>query len=147
MSPVNLSSNRLILVADDDVMIRNLIRTFLQRKGFEVLSASNGKEVTELALAHGGTIDLLLTDVEMPVVDGISAYREIRTKRPGIKVLFMSGGVAESELPEPWPFLQKPFKMFHLLDQIEGILEEGARGPGANLVNFPFEIDQREGLK
>jgi len=105
-----MSTRKVILVADDEAMLRNLIRTVLRREGYEVLAAADGKEALELSRAHKGPIDLLLTDVTMPHVDGISAYRRISAERAHIKVLFMSGGILGSlKIPVGLPFLPKPF--------------------------------------
>jgi DNA-binding response OmpR family regulator len=113
----------LILLAEDEVMVRNLIRRTLQNTGYDVLVAADGSEAVTLSQAHEGTIDLLLTDVEMPHIDGISAYREILAERPNIKVLFMSGGMSgKLELPPLLPFLQKPFEQGALSEKVDEIL-------------------------
>ena len=77
-----------------------------------------------MSRVHEGTIDLLLTDVQMPRLDGISIYRRISTERAGIKVLFMSGAVPESfELPNGFPFLPKPFGTGALHTKVREVLE------------------------
>ena len=105
-----MDRSKVILLADDEVVLRNLVRTLLHSEGYEVLAAADGIEALGLSRAHKGTIDLLLTDVAMPHVDGISTYRRISTERADIKVLFMSGAIPESlKLPDGLPFLSKPF--------------------------------------
>jgi two-component system, cell cycle sensor histidine kinase and response regulator CckA len=81
---------KVILVVDDEVMLRNMIRTLLSKKGYAVLIAADGNEALEVSQAHEGWIDLVLTDVEIPQLGGIEAYQRIRHERPAIKVLFMS---------------------------------------------------------
>jgi DNA-binding response OmpR family regulator len=111
------------LLADDDVIVRNFIRNLLEAEGFSVLVAADGDEALKLSLAHEGTIDLLLTDVEMPHFDGISTYRKIIAKRPNIKVVFMSGGLhGNLRLPQFAPFLRKPFTKDTLLTQLNELL-------------------------
>jgi DNA-binding response OmpR family regulator len=118
-----------ILVAEDDVWLRNFLRTLLQKDGYDVLVAADGNEALELSRAHEGTINLLLTDVEMPQMDGVSAYRQISTERPSIKVLFMSGGTSlHLELPESLPLLSKPFQADILLARLKDISERPALG-------------------
>ena len=105
-----MGTRKVILLVDDEVTLRDLIRTLLHSEGHEVLAAADGNEALGLSRAHKGTIDLLLTDVVMPHVDGISAYRRISAERADIKVLFMSGAIPESlKLPDELPFLSKPF--------------------------------------
>ena len=128
-------SHRLILLAEDEVMLRNFIRSLLQESGYDVLVAANGNEAVELSRAHAGAIDLLLADVEMPHLDGISAYRQISTEWPNIKVLFMSGGGIASrlKLTESWPFLPKPFDADTLCTKLKEILELQSPPPGESL--------------
>ncbi len=107
-----------ILLAEDDVVIRNLLRFLLEGDSFEVMVASNGLEALELSRASDREVSLFLSDLEMPVMDGISAYRQLQIEQPSVKVLFMSGGYSERDLPEPWPFLAKPFVVKDLLKMV-----------------------------
>ena len=112
-----------ILLVDDEAMLRNLIRTILQDKGYDVLVAADGNEALELSRANVSAIDLLLTLVETPLMDGISAYRKISAERPNINVLFMSGGISgQLQLPRSLPFLSKPFAMDTLCAKINEIM-------------------------
>jgi DNA-binding NtrC family response regulator len=106
-------------------MARNVIRSLLQNEGYDVLVAADGDEALDLARAHTRTIDLFLTDVEMPHVDGISAYRQISTERPNLKVLFMSGAGTRSQLmlPAAWPYLVKPVEADTLRTKLTEILK------------------------
>ena len=128
-----MDTRKVILVADDESMLRNLIRMVLHNAGYEVLAAANGNEALGLSRAHEGTIDLLLTDVAMPHVDGISAYRRISAEHADIKVLFMSGAVRESlNIPDGLPFLHKPFATLDVLrTKVRELLEvpSSAAGP------------------
>jgi two-component system, cell cycle sensor histidine kinase and response regulator CckA len=120
----DMSTRKVILVADDEVILRNLIRTLLDEEGYEVLAAADGSEALRLSRTHEGTIDLLLTDVEMPRLDGMSAYRRISAERADIKVLFMSGAIPESlEVLKGLPFLPKPFVISALCTKVREVLE------------------------
>lgn len=120
-----------ILLADDEVMVRNACRTALQNDGYTVLVAADGGEALELSRTSEGSVDLLLTDVRMPMLDGVSLYRQITTERPNIKVLFTSGG-SPVELPQRWPSLRKPFRPDSLRSKVNEILQSLAP-PGKDL--------------
>jgi len=107
-------------------MPRNQIRSVLQHEGYDVLAAADGSEALELFRAHTGAIDLLLTAVELPAVDGISAYRQISTERPNVKVLFLSGDGTPSALamPNVWPTVATPFTPDILLAKVTEVLDE-----------------------
>ena len=117
---------RVILLAENKVMMRNRIRALLQDEGYDVLAAADGNEALELFRAHASTIDLLLTAVELPAVDGISAYRQISRERPNMKVLFLSGDDTPSalSLPNPWPTIATPFPPDILLAKVTEVLDE-----------------------
>jgi DNA-binding response OmpR family regulator len=131
----------LILFADNEVMIRNLVRQVLEKDGHRVLVAADGGEVLELARAHEGAIDLLVTAVGMPLIDGISVYRHIRTACPNLKVLFTSGPVpGQLQLPQSVPFLAKPFAPDTLLTKVNEILAP-SRPPAVDGLNVILVVD------
>jgi two-component system cell cycle sensor histidine kinase/response regulator CckA len=116
-----------ILLVEDEESLRTLTRTILERNGYKVLEASGGKEAIEIAQRHGGSIDLLLTDMVMPGMNGHEVARSVAAVRPGAKVIYMSGytgfsnnGPAHSEdilLPKPvtrQALLQKVREVLHL---------------------------------
>src|ERR1035438_8569465 len=80
-----------ILVADDDALIRNLVTLLMQQDGHFVLSAADGREGLELSRQYPGVIDLVITDVQMPRLNGTNLCAHLFEERPGIKVLVMSG--------------------------------------------------------
>jgi PAS domain S-box-containing protein len=116
-----------ILVVEDDIAVRKLACSILQGHGYTVLEASSSHNALHLAETHDDPIDLLLTDVVMPRVNGKELYRRIAAVRPGIKVLYMSGytadviahhGVLEAEIE----FLPKPFTVEGLIGKIAAML-------------------------
>ena len=122
---VNMRSDRVILVADDNLALCGLIRTVLQEEGYKVLAACDGNAALQVSRTHHGNIDLLLTDIEMPWMDGISAYLQIKAERPDIKVLFVSGAAESFLLPEGLAFLPKPFvSLDTLLTKVQELLSE-----------------------
>jgi len=80
-----------VLVAEDEPMLLKLVATVLVQDGLRVLQACNGRKALECAQAHTGRIDLLLTDILMPEMNGTELGRRIREFHPSIKVLYMSG--------------------------------------------------------
>jgi two-component system, cell cycle sensor histidine kinase and response regulator CckA len=110
-----------ILLVDDDSSIRRLVETILSQAGYHcMLSAQNAPEALQIAGAHDGRIDLLLTDVTMPGMDGVTLCRQIACDRPDTALLLMSGhaDVDTAELP----LLRKPFTPEILLLRIRQLL-------------------------
>lgn len=114
--------DRTILVVDDMPMIRNLITLYLRNEGFETLAAANGEEA--LLLAHARPkLDLLLTDFEMPGMNGLELISQIHRTHPHTAVLLMSGALVESSytvstLPKWIGYLAKPFGPAELLRKV-----------------------------
>jgi DNA-binding response OmpR family regulator len=119
----------IILVADDEVMIRNLVTILLQQQGYIVLSASDGQEGLELSRKYPGPIDLVITDVEMPRLNGMDLCTHLLQERPGIKVIVMSGADMREIVTQNvhLPFLPKPFDGEALLARVHAVLPIPAR--------------------
>ena len=113
-----------ILVAEDHEDVRLAIWNILKASGHTVLAAYDGKAALELSRIYPGTIDLLLSDMDMPRMGGLELCQTIATERPGIKVLIMSGGLQELEqvYMKGMPFLQKPFTGTVLRQSIKALL-------------------------
>jgi DNA-binding NtrC family response regulator len=113
-----------ILVADDEALIRNLVTILLQQEGYFVLSAADGHEGLELSRKYPGAIDLLITDVEMPRMNGTDLHGHLLEERPGIKVLVMSGTDMSEIVSQNanLPFLPKPFDGQTLKGKVRTIL-------------------------
>jgi DNA-binding response OmpR family regulator len=111
-----------ILVVDDDGLFRKLITLLMQQDGYFVLSAANGHEGLELSRQYAGTIDLLITDVEMPRLNGTDLCAHVCEERPGIKVLVMSGAGLNETVGRSLPFLAKPFDPKTLKARVRVIL-------------------------
>ena len=122
---------RVILVADDEEMIHQVITILLQGQGYVVLSAFDGQEALEVSRQYPGTIDLVITDVEMPRLNGMELCMRLLEERPGIKIVVMSG-TDRSEIVKQnvkSPFLLKPFKGETLLASVREMLEPSRHGP------------------
>ncbi len=80
-----------VLLAEDDRSVRRLVVTELGRRGFTVLDAEDGRAALELFTQHKDSVDILVTDVVMPRMNGADLAKEVEKLRPGLKVLFISG--------------------------------------------------------
>ena len=113
-----------ILVADDAVLIRNLVTLLMQREGYFVLSAADGHEGLELSRHYPGSIDLVITDVQMPRLNGTDLCAHLLQERPGIKILLMSGADMSEIVRQNvnLAFLPKPFDGQALKARVRAIL-------------------------
>jgi len=116
-----------ILVVEDEELLRSLVRRILERAGFTVIAAVDGEEALVLAADHTGPLDLLLTDVVLPGINGKMVAEGITALRPGTPVLFMSGYTEDAivhhgVLDDGIEFLEKPFTRQDLLDRIGQLL-------------------------
>jgi two-component system, cell cycle sensor histidine kinase and response regulator CckA len=114
-----------ILLVEDEDMVRAVAERALTRNGYTVLTATNGEEALEILDSHPG-IDLLLSDVVMPVMDGPTMVRQARAKFPDLPVLFMSG-YAEEQLRKTidldrMAFLPKPFAVQQLAEAVRTVM-------------------------
>jgi CheY-like chemotaxis protein len=120
-----------VLVAEDEDMVRSLIRIALRWNGYTVLEARNGTEALALAERHPGPIHLLVTDVVMPRVSGPELARKLRSARPETRVLYISGytggddefGRELGNLSAEEVFLPKPFTPDALVVKVKEMLE------------------------
>ena len=118
-----------ILLVEDDPSIRHLIRRVLEGHGYQLIEARNGHEALGLAADHRGPIDLLLTDVMMPRMDGFTLGERLVESHPETRVLFLSGQADQSlavrgGLKEAGTaFLLKPFTHASLLQTIRAQLD------------------------
>lgn len=111
---VLLRGSETVLLVEDEESILSLARLLLEKLGYRVLTADRPSEALSLSSAHEGGIDLLLTDVVMPEMNGRDLWHRLRVERPELKCLFMSGYAEEviahrGALEEDLHFLQKPF--------------------------------------
>jgi CheY-like chemotaxis protein len=112
-------------LVDDDEFLRRLVSSILVDHRYHVIEVGNGAEALEVASRHTGQIDLLLTDIIMPKLNGVLLAEKILQQRPGMAVLFMSGYVEGSLLSARHPevaLLSKPFRADHLLDAVRAAL-------------------------
>jgi CheY-like chemotaxis protein len=129
-SPISIniqsSHSKTILLAEDKPDLRRLIAKSLQQAGYRVFAAEDGLKALEISRGYGAQLDLLITDMKMPRMDGEQLVEALRLERPGIRVLYVSGlaTAAPSE-----SFLQKPFIMRDLESLVRDLLPEQVFDP------------------
>jgi PAS domain S-box-containing protein len=126
-APRARDSGHLVLLAEDETPVRTLAARILKRRGFRVLEAQDGGEALRLARAHADEIDLLLTDVTMPVLDGRKLAEQFRHVCPGAKILFMSGHpesvIAHDGVLDPGvAYVAKPFTPDQISSRVRDVL-------------------------
>ena len=119
-----------ILFADDTVLIRKLMCPFLRAQGYEVIEAADGAEAIAAAAQYPRPIDLLISDVVMPGLDGPALAKRLAYRRPKMKVLFISG-YPDCELGPGVAFLPKPFAPKSLVCKVAEVLGVSARVIGS----------------
>ncbi|MFO0863990.1 MAG: response regulator [Gemmataceae bacterium] len=127
------SPNATILLVEDEDIVRKVAGTILKRQGYKVLEARNGIEAIGLAKDYPSKIDLLLTDVIMPEMNGAKLADILKLSRTGLKVLFMSGYtddavVRSGVMTNSISFLQKPFTNDALGEKVRDVLNVGDAG-------------------
>jgi PAS domain S-box-containing protein len=120
-----------LLLVEDDSAVRVLTRAALEKCGYRVLEAAGGPEAVEIAEAHAGTIDLLISDVVMPEMSGRQLAETLVPRRRGMKVLLVSGytedAMVRHDIAEAnSAFLQKPFTLAMLAKKAREVLDQPA---------------------
>ncbi len=125
-----LRGTETILLVEDEVGLRKFASRVLNDWGYTVLEAGGGAEALQIANEHNGPLDLLLTDVIMPRMNGAEVADRIGELRPGIRVLFMSGYTDEAifqqgVLADGVNLITKPFSPGELCRQLRRVLDQG----------------------
>jgi two-component system cell cycle sensor histidine kinase/response regulator CckA len=120
----DLTGQGTILLVEDEDGLRSLNARGLRSRGYSVIEASNGVEAMEALEQKNGAIDLVVSDVVMPEMDGPTLLREMRARNPNLKIIFVSGyaeDAFEKSLPEneQFAFLPKPFALSALVEKVK----------------------------
>ena len=124
----DLTGRGTILLVEDEEGLRGLNARGLESRGFTVLQASNGIEAIEVLEDRAGEVDLVVSDVVMPEMDGPTLLKEMRKRNPSLKMIFVSGyaeDAFEKNLPErrEYAFLAKPFTLKQLVAVVKETME------------------------
>ncbi|MFN7994414.1 MAG: PAS domain S-box protein [Bryobacteraceae bacterium] len=127
-----VSGRETILVVDDDELVRRVSQQALERRGYRVRTATNGKEAVELVRGARADVDLVVMDLAMPVMDGEEAHRALKEIRPDLPILISSGyseAIASSRFGDRGmdAFIQKPYTADQLAARVKKTLAEVVR--------------------
>ncbi len=116
-----------VLLVEDSDVVRDVVARMLEGGGFTVLLASGGEEALALALRGDPHVDLLLTDIVMPEMDGVELADRMERERPGVRILFMTGYAEEAVVNEgilgkPRECIGKPFSQEQITKRVRKIL-------------------------
>jgi two-component system cell cycle sensor histidine kinase/response regulator CckA len=125
----DLTGTGTVMLVEDEEAVRMFSARALRNKGYKVIEAASGRAALDLMADSPDPIDLLITDVVMPDIDGPALVEEFRAARPGLKVIFISG-YAESSFRNSSDgvslhFLAKPFSLKQLAAKVKDVLAEG----------------------
>jgi two-component system cell cycle sensor histidine kinase/response regulator CckA len=129
----DLTGHGTILLVEDEEGLRGLNARGLTSRGYTVLEAGNGVEAIEVIEKCGGDVDLVVSDVVMPEMDGPTLAKELRTRNPNLKIIFVSGyaeDAFEKNLPDGelgnYNFLAKPFTLKQLVAAVKDTMGQAA---------------------
>ena len=112
-----------ILVVEDDTIVRMLIVDVLEELDFKVLEADGSEQALEILKDVNQHIDLMMTDVGLPIMDGRQLATEARNLRPTLPILFASGYAETIEVPSDMHVIGKPFSIDQLRDKVKEVLD------------------------
>jgi two-component system, cell cycle sensor histidine kinase and response regulator CckA len=121
------NSTTTILLVEDEEGVRAVLHELLTGLGFVVLQAANGAEAVDLALGHAGVIDLVITDMVMPVMSGQELARKLADVRPGLRILYMSAFASNIYSPSALAnalagYISKPFDLDTFVGKVRELL-------------------------
>ena len=121
--PTDYTGQGVVMLVEDEDSVRSIGARALSSRGFTVLEATTGQEALDLVEEHGGRIDLIVSDVVMPEMDGPTMFAELRKRGVKAKIVFVSGYAEEAfarNLPEgEFGFLPKPFSIKQLIETVK----------------------------
>lgn len=118
-----------ILLAEDDEDVRDVTKSIFEDFGYTVIAAADGEDAVKKFIQNRDRIDILITDIIMPLKNGREVYRKISEEKPGVKVLFTSGYTADimtkkGLIDEGMPFISKPVSPIMLLKKVREVLDK-----------------------
>lgn len=128
-TPKDLTGSGTILLVEDEEAVRSFAARALEGRGYKVLQAGTGMEALEVLEENGGEVDLVVSDVVMPEMDGPTLLNKLRETMPDLKVIFISGYAEEAfkknlEGEETFAFLPKPFSLKQLAAAVKDLLDD-----------------------
>ncbi|MBN2037965.1 MAG: response regulator, partial [Chitinispirillaceae bacterium] len=159
--PKQTTGTETILVVEDEEELRTIAGRILELAGYKVLIAADGDEALKVSAGHAGDIQLLLTDVVMPRMNGWMLAQQLKKTRPALKVIYMSGYtddviVRHGEFDPGIPFLSKPFTAEAMMRKVREVMDSGITGlagrhektvkPDTGMTEHPLDKDALRAL-
>lgn len=124
-----------VLVVDDEAMVREYVGSVLTRAGYRVIEASDGVEALTMIEQHDNHIAVVLLDLTMPKMDGLEVLRELRVRRPDLRVLLMTGHAPETMSAqlgesETTSLVRKPIGPTDLLERLNRLMTRQSKPLG-----------------
>jgi two-component system cell cycle sensor histidine kinase/response regulator CckA len=136
MIGANPAKSEVILIVDDEPLVLSFLTGTLTRYGYRVVQAESGSQALRLCRERGHSIDLIVTDVVMPGLNGSELVNAIRGLGLNPRTLFISGytwdEAAQQGVTEWAHFIQKPFTPAQLAEKVEKVLREPKKASGGN---------------
>ncbi len=146
-----MSARARILVADDEPNLRRVLSAILMRAGYDVVQAADGKEALDLL---DDTVDVVITDLKMPKIDGMAVLREVGVRRPSVPVIMITafgsvGNAVEAVKAGAFDYVEKPFEQERIHQLVDMAVKQAAanrKGPQAVFEAGDAPIQGRFGL-
>jgi CheY-like chemotaxis protein len=124
-------SHKISLVVDDEPSVRKFITAVLQSNGFQTIEAEDGVQALELVRKLGTSVDLLVSDIQMPVMDGIALACLARAEFPSIPIILVSGygNLQQANRLHAFEFVPKPFLPVTLLSMVKKVMMSNRPAP------------------
>ena len=128
MEKTLFNGSEIVLIVGDQSVVRKVARRALERHGYQVLEAENGRVGIEMIESRGGEVDLVLLDMVMPVMDGRDFFWALMESHPEVPVLLNSGFSVEGSVDELLKagakgFLRKPYELMDLMKAVRSVLD------------------------
>jgi two-component system, cell cycle sensor histidine kinase and response regulator CckA len=116
-----------VLVVDDETAVRRFAARVLEREGFSVLEAEHGADALELLATHAAMVEVVVSDIVMPHLNGVELMERLATSYPDLPVILMSGyataALADLGIASPCSVIPKPFASDRLLEEVRRCLK------------------------
>ncbi len=125
MENPTLDREVVVLLAEDDPVVRVMLERLLKQGGYDLVVAADGQEALQKSDEHKGRIDILVADVQMPGMTGADLAREMRKSRSDLRVILLSASAQGLlVLDSTWHFIQKPFLAKAMLERIVDVVKK-----------------------
>lgn len=123
--PVSGEAKKAILLAEDEPLLREAVAMSLEAEGCGIIEATDGEDAFQKLSERSGAVDLLITDVKMPKMNGSELAKEAKEQGPQLMILFLSSHVGDGRLAANSYYMEKPFLPKDLIKKVDAIFTDG----------------------